>query len=319
MTNITNLTLPGAQNGTGTDDVLFLKVFGGEVMAQFERENVMMDKHMVRTIASGKSAQFPATGQVTAGYHTPGVPLLGDMEVLHNERVIAVDDMLQANVFIDSVDEMKNHYDVRALYAAELGSALARNFDAKVQRVVGLAARATATVSGGNGGSAITNATAKTDGDSLAGSIFEAAQKLDEKDVPQDGRFCLVKPAQYFLLVQTTKVLNRDWGGIGSYAKAEVPLIADVNIVKTNNLPTANQASPITGERNTYTGDFTNCAALIFQKGAVGTVKLLDLTAQMTEAGGDFNVMYQGTLMVAKYVMGHGILRPESAVEVKTA
>ena len=27
--------------------------------------------------------------------------------------------------------------------------------------------------------------------------------------------------------------------------------------------------------------------------------------------------MYQGTLMAAKYAMGHGILRPECAVEIK--
>ncbi len=53
------------------------------------------------------------------------------------------------------------------------------------------------------------------------------------------------------------------------------------------------------------------------QKQALGTVKLMDLAVERTS--GDFEIMYQGTLMAAKYAMGHGILRPECAVEIKTA
>ena len=47
----------GQINQSGAVDALFLKVFAGEVLATFDRVNVMLDKHMVRTITSGKSAQ----------------------------------------------------------------------------------------------------------------------------------------------------------------------------------------------------------------------------------------------------------------------
>jgi hypothetical protein len=53
------------------------------------------------------------------------------------------------------------------------------------------------------------------------------------------------------------------------------------------------------------------------QKQALGTVKLMDLAVERTS--GDFEVMYQGTLMAAKYAMGHGILRPECSVEIKSS
>jgi hypothetical protein len=53
------------------------------------------------------------------------------------------------------------------------------------------------------------------------------------------------------------------------------------------------------------------------QKQAIGTVKLMDLAVEQTT--GDFNIMYQGTLMAAKYAMGHGVLRPDCAVEIKIA
>jgi len=46
----------GQINGAGDVDALFLKVFSGEVLTSFEKTNVMMDKHQVRTITSGKSA-----------------------------------------------------------------------------------------------------------------------------------------------------------------------------------------------------------------------------------------------------------------------
>ena len=47
---------------------------------------------------------------------------------------------------------------------------------------------------------------------------------------------------------------------------------------------------------------------------AAGTVKLMDLATEM-----EYDIRRQGTLMVAKYAMGHGVLRPEAAVGIKEA
>ena len=41
---------------------------------------------------------------------------------------------------------------------------------------------------------------------------------------------------------------------------------------------------------------------------------LMDLATEM-----DYDIRRQGTLMVAKYAMGHGVLRPEAAVGIKEA
>ena len=54
----------GQVNGQGAVDALFLKVFAGEVLTSFEKTNVMMDKHQVRTIvvrSSMQSAPSPST------------------------------------------------------------------------------------------------------------------------------------------------------------------------------------------------------------------------------------------------------------------
>jgi len=308
MANATASRL-GVVNGASpsdfaTENNLFLKVFAGEVLTAFDETNVMKDLHVSRTIASGKSAQFPVTGKANAAYHTVGTPLLGTQAIKHNEKVI-------------NIDEAKNHYDVRAEYSRLLGMALAKEFDTRTMRVGVLAARSAATITGGNGGSALTDSDADTDGASLAASIFEAAKVMDEKDVPENDRVAIVKPAQYYNLVQTTNVINRDWGGAGVYADGTVLRVAGIQIVKSNNVPSTNIAAATAGENNTYHGNFSTTVALVMQKSAIGTVKLMDLAVEQTS--GDYNIMYQGTLMAAKYAMGHGILRPECAVEIKTA
>ena len=319
MTNVTPSRLGAANlaaaNYTQTN-ALFLKVFAGEVLTAFDETNVMKDLHVARTISSGKSASFPVTGKANAAYHTVGTPLLGTQAIKHNEIVVNIDDMLIADTFIANIDEAKNHYDVRAEYSRLLGMALAKQFDVCCLQLAVLAARASATISGGNGGSAITDADAKTNGASLAASIFEAAKILDEKDVPENERVAIMKPAQYYNLVQTTDVINRDWGGAGVYADGKVLRVAGIEIVKSNNVPSTN-VSAVAGEQNTYHGNFSTTAAVVMQKQAIGTVKLMDLAVERTS--GDFEVMYQGTLMAAKYAMGHGILRPECSVEIKTA
>lgn len=312
---------PGWINATtddswAQDNALFLKIFTGEVLKAFDETNVMKDLHFVRTISQGRSASFPVMWKADASYHTPGNPVLGSNQIEHNEKIIKIDDLLLADVFVYELDELKNHYDVRSEYTKQLGAALSRAFDEKTMRVAVLAARASGNTTNSPGGSVLKNTSAATDGEVLAGMMFDAAQTLDEKDVPEDGRNMLVKPAQYYLMAQTTKVLNRDWGGKGSYAEGDVLNVAGIHIIKSNNVPTTN-VTAVSGENNDYTGDFTDTVAAVFNRQAIGTVKLRDLVVEKT--GNDFRVMYQGDLIVAKYAMGHGILRPECSVEISKA
>lgn len=302
----------GQTNGTGVYDALFLKVYGGEVLTAFEEACKVMSRHRVRQIQNGKSASFPATWKVNAGYHTPGQEITGQTSNA-NERIIVIDDMLLAAVFIASLDEAKSHYDVRSIYSTECGNALANQWDKNVLQTMVNAARASATVSGAFGGTVLTSATTlyKTSATDLAAGIFAAVQAMDEKDVPESAvKSTFVKPAQYYLLAQSTALVNRDWAeGNGNYSEAKVLKVGGTELVKTNHLPTTN----ITTGPAAYQGDFTKTAAVVTTQDAVGTVKLLDLAQEM-----QYDIRRQGTLIVSKYAVGHGILRPECAVELKT-
>lgn len=302
----------GQINQSGDTLALFLKMFGGEVLTAFSETNVALSRHMVRSIESGKSASFPASWKGDASYHTPGKELTGQ-SIGHAERIINIDDLLVADRAIASIDEAMNHYDVRSIYSRDIGMALARRFDKNVLAVIGLTARASATVNGANGGTVITDANSKTVAANLEADAFAVAQAFDEKDVPENDRYFGLKPQQYYLLVSgSAKVLNRDYNPTpnGGYAKGKVFEIAGLEIVKTNNLPSTN----ITTGPSAYQGNFSTTAAVAWQRGAAGTVKLIDLAVEQ-----EYSVRHQSTLLVGKYAVGHGILRPECSAEVKTA
>ncbi len=306
----------GQVKGAGDVKALFLKVFSGEVLTAFETTTIMKEKTRQRVISSGKSAQFPATWRASSSYHTPGNEILGTA-IQHNEVTISIDDLLISDVFIANIDEAANHYDVRAPYSKEIGLALARQYDSNVARQVVRAARGAALFSADVGGSVIVDADADTSATSLAGSIWAGKQDLEEADVDVDGQTveCTLKPAQWYLLAQeSTLVLNRDVDGDGSYSKGSFSMIGGVQVSRSNNLPwgvddSANAALP-----SDYRIDMTNTVGTVFVSEAAATVQLMGMGMESA-----YDIRRQGTLMVAKYAVGHGPLRNKCAVEISKA
>lgn len=315
MSNATASRL-GQINSAGGVNELFLKIFSGEVLSAFERENLMLNMTNVRQITNGKSAQFPVTGTIASSYHTIGNEIVGTA-VNKNEKIINVDDMLLANAFVAELDELKNHYDVRSIYSKEMGQALAKVVDKNLLNLVVLASRVTtANVTGGNLGEVITDADANTNAGSLKDSIFDAIQKLDENDVPSNDRFIVVKPDQYYQLLNLDSVMSRDFSAnAGDRSQGVITQIGGVPLIKSNTAIssfTDQSSASTTGQNNTYIGNFSTVQAVVFHKSAIGTVKLKDLVLETT-----YDPRRLGTLMTARMAVGHGILRPECAVSIK--
>lgn len=339
----------GLIEGGSDNDALFLKKFSGEILQTFEESNVFKALHTIRTIESGKSAQFPVTGIASASYHTPGENIADGgnsylSDIKKTEKIINIDKMLIASTFLANIDDVKNHYDIRSVYANELGKALAVRFDTALAKVFMAAARQSANLSqvGKAGGQldipnndfsapGVVGTPASFTGADLVAAFFTAAQKLDENDVPSDGRFCVLRPQEYYKLItgadssnsfNLLSAVNADIGGQGSIAQGTVPQIAGISIYKSNHIPSTDLSSTSTGDGDSsndvfgvngvgYNGDFRNSFGIISHSSAVGTVKLLDLATES-----EYQIERQGTLFVAKYAMGHGVLRPECAIEL---
>ena len=341
----------GLKQGGSDNQELFLKKFSGEILTTFEEKNIMKPLHTIRTISDGKSAQFPVTGVASAKYHTVGQNIADSgnsylSDIAKSEKIISIDKVLLASSFLANIDDVMNHYDIRSVYANELGNALANRFDTAVIKTFIAAARSAANLTGGAAGDRLdvgqdkflsdasysagddTDAAGDPTGAELITALFSSAQKLDENDVPSDGRFCVIRPEEYYKLITggatsginvANSALNTDVGGQGSVAQGIIPQIAGINIFKSNHVPSTNTISgdddnavndPF-GAGNGYNGDFTTTLGIVGHSAAVGTVKLLDLATES-----EYQIERQGTLFVAKYAMGHGILRPECAIEL---
>ena len=340
--NITPSRL-GQSMGAGDTDALFLKVFGNEVLAAFEEANVMKELHTIRTISSGKSAQFPVLGTATAKYHTPGQDVFDagnsyTTAIKHRERVINIDDVLIAATSIANIDELKNHYDVRATYSSELGRALAKRFDLATLRTLAAAAE-TDDAARSNPDAAqgtridLGTTTGAPANLSTAANIIQTfrvmAQTLDEKHVPSDGRFAILTPELYYLLTGSDNIaINRDFGGSGAVASGSIPQLLGIKIYSSPHIADI-AVSDVSGDDvNAKNNPFDDAEGSSDAKGyldagldvlqflgghtsAIGTVKLMDLAVES-----EYSMQKQSTLMLAKYAMGHGILRPDAAVSV---
>ena len=325
MANITAATF-GQANSTGTEDALFLKQFAGEVITSFEQASKTSGADMVRSISSGKSASFPVMGRIAAAYHQAGNEITGST-VNHNEKVITINDLLTSSVFLSNIEEAKAHYDVRSGYSMEIGRALAFQKDKHILQTIGLATLAAASVTGGDATTNIVNtgiasATAATAANAMIDAIFDAAKELDANYVPTEGRRCFMRLEEYYKLANGTNAVNVDFTGSsnGGISTGKVMKIAGIELVPVPHFVSSNVTSGVAAGSATAAAstpqavNLANFVALISHPSAVGTVKLMDLSVEK-----EYEIRRQGTLMVAKYAMGHGVLRPEAAVGIKEA
>jgi hypothetical protein len=274
-------TTTGIINTSGTD--IALKVFSGEVLTAFSTNNVFLPLVNVRSIDSGKSAQFPVIGNLSATtVHTPGQDIVPST-IAAAEQVITITARRYASVFVDDMQEAMSHYEVRGQYSTEIGNILAKKVDQAVVAQLDACEGATPKT-----GQPTINAdldlgvTLTTD--EFVDAMFTAQQRFDEKDITGE-RVCVVNPEAYYNIVQSSKAVNRDWtsnnGGIDS---GNVFKIAGVRILTSNNISSGNWG-------------------YMFTPAAVGVVKLLDIVSEA-----NYVPEKLGTLLVSSYAMGEGVL-----------
>ena len=108
--------------------------------------------------------------------------------------------------------------------------------------------------------------------------------------------------------------------GIASVVLDECFAVHGIRIIETNYLPSTNitaenapgQTTGSNQAANVYVGDFSNTAALVMQKGAIGTITRKGVTVECTWLPTELT-----WLLTARNLQGHGILDPRKAVEIR--
>lgn len=338
-----NPSRSGQVNLAGATDALFLDVFGGEVLTAFEMACKFKDKVRSRTITEGRSAKFPAVYKAAGSYHTAGAEINGQ-NIPHAEIVLTVDDLLIADAFIAQIDELKNHYDVRGPYAAELGRALALVYDRMVSMSIIKAARGAELFAGDGAGGVVQetdigiSADFATSGSDLWAAFGRSVQVLDEKDVPVDSTtvYGAVLPAQYYLMAQNNLNIDKDFGGQGNVQTTTLSNAYGVNIMKSNALlfgkdvtayNVTTNADGLVGKPGDlkyglpagfptkYQADLSGTSApvgIVWTDAAAAMLNLLGVQVE-----NEWDIRRQGTLIVAKMAAGGGALRSKCAVEIR--
>ena len=304
---------------SGEDYTLFFRVFGGEVLNAYNKAKVVADKGRTRTISSGKSAAFPVISTEEAKVHTPGENLLStatyDSDMSHSEVIVPVQKALVAKAFVDEVEELMSHYDVRAPYAEQVGAALATAHERWA-----LAALLAGTWDGSSHSmpQKVTPSGASTAELTVAlmkQGIQDAAGALDAGAVPKEGRYVVVEPAMYYELLGEDDVVSVDFGTGADRGKAGSLWYMGFEILNSAQwsefayeADLDNSGKPlenITVGRTSYDVDgATGVGAIAFQRDALGTVVLKGLSTSV-----DYLPEYQGNLLVAKQAVGIGALR----------
>lgn len=317
------VTVAHAGQIAGTEDMLglYLKVFAGETLAAFARASVTEGRHIVRTISSGKSAQFPVFGRGDAAYLKPGKSL-DDIRknIPMNEKIIQIDGLLTTSQMITDIDEAMAHYDIRSEYSRQMGEALALKADGAVlAEAAKMVVANKENLEGLGKGEIITSKIASTDigvteaeGKALVKMLLDIKAKMSNNYVPETERYVYMTPVARTSLIASLVAINRDYGGIATITDANILRIAGFDIIECPHLTIGgadNNDGVLQGDGHVFPEAYKDkCAFIAMHRTAVGTVKLKDLKLEQAR-----RAEYQADMLAASYAMGHGGLRPEAA------
>lgn len=336
---VSPISRPGADDGGSDKQALFYKLWAGEVLTAFHRENKLLGMTRNKTIAAGKSAAFPITGIASTAYHTAGESVYGTdnsqtntylSNIKGKEIEIFVDDPVVSGVFVPEIDRLMNYFDERSVYTAEVGAALAEGMDQNILSTLLAAAYKDPADVNPDGVTDMPTADkratiASETGDNIATRIFDIAQLFDEYNIPKMGRTVVLKPSAYHKLASVEELVHRDYtsGTAGDVNKREIMSVAGFSIVMSNAFKSSDDdevAAP--GVRNDvwgsagigYNMNWTKQLGVAFVPDAMATVRLKEIGVDA-----EHSVERRGDLILSDYIAGHGTLRPDCAAQIQIA
>ena len=264
---------------------LYLKLFSGELFKGFQHNTIARDLVMKRTLKNGKSLQFVYTGRMSADYHTPGTPILGQENALPvAEKTIQMDDLLISSAFVYELDETLAHYELRGEISKKIGYALAERYDRNIFRAITRGARQVSPITvssrkepGGGQVQVGANAADALDAGKLIDAFYNAAAMLDEKGVSASGRVAVISPRQYYALLQSagavSGLINRDVQGTALQSGQGIVEVAGIKLYKSMNIPFQGKfGTGSASEAGTYRGGSFVGAAMDNQDDSVNGV-----------------------------------------------
>jgi N4-gp56 family major capsid protein len=292
----------GTNQVTVTTAATFIpEVWSDEIVAAYKKNLVAANiiKKMSFKGKKGDTVHIPAPtrGNASAKAANTQVTLIAATE---GEKTVSINQHWEYSRLIEDIVEAQALSSLRQFYTDDAGYALARKVDSTLIQL----GRST---NGGDGTADYTGAYSGADGTTAytgtAGALTDAAirrtiQRLDDSDVPMDGRFLIVPPSTRNTLMGIARFTEQAFvgeaGGGNTIRNGEVGNVYGIPVFVTSNADAATD-----GDRICLLGhkDF---AVLVEQMGVRTQTQ--------------YKQEYLGTLFTADVLFGVGELRDGAAI-----
>ena len=292
----------GTNNVTVTTAATFIpEVWSDEIIAAYKKSLVAANliKKMNFKGKKGDTVHIPAPtrGDASAKAASTQVTLIAATE---GEKTVAIDQHWEYSRLIEDIVEAQALTSLRQFYTDDAGYALGRKVDSTL---IQLGRKA----NGGNGTAAYNGAFSGADGTTAytgtAGALTDAAirrsiQRLDDNDVPMDGRFLIVPPSTRNTLMGIARFTEQafvgETGAGNTIRNGEVGNVYGIPVFVTTNADAATDGDRI---------------CMLAHKDFAVLVEQMGIRTQT-----QYRQEYLGTLFTADVLFGADELRDGSAV-----
>jgi N4-gp56 family major capsid protein len=239
----------GANHVTSTSAATFVpEIWSDEIIATYKKSLIFANlfKKMSFVGKKGDTVHIPAPNRGTASLKTANSQV-SLQAALEGEVIVTIDKHYEYSRLIEDIVEVQALSSLRRFYTEDAGYALAREVDTSLVQLG-------RTFNGGTGitynGAFIgsTGTAAYTSGSSNAAALTDAAirrtiQRLDDGDVPMDGRFFVIPPSSRNTLMgiarYTEQAFVGEVGGGNTIRNGEVGNLYGIPVFVSSNCDTA--------------------------------------------------------------------------------
>jgi len=303
----------GTNHVTVTTAATFIpEIWSDEIVAAYKK-NLVAANLVKKMSFKGKKGDkvhipSPTRGSASAKAASTQVTLIAATET---EVAVDINKHYEYSRMIEDIVEAQALSSLRSFYTDDAGYALAKQVDTDLIRLGRLSQGGTgARYSGAFIGSDGTTAYSYTTDNQAAltdAAIRRSIQRLDDSDVPMDGRFFIVPPASRNTLMGLARFTEQafvgEMGGANTIRNGEIGDVYGVKVYVSTNCDTANDADDGSGT------DQAARIALMAHKDAFVLIEQVGIRSQT-----QYKQEYLGTLFTADTLYGVAELRDYSSV-----
>jgi N4-gp56 family major capsid protein len=235
-----------------TADKFIPEIWSDEVVATYK--NNLVAANLIKKLnfrgKKGDSVHIPKPGRGSANAKAASTQVTLNTDTA-TEVIVNIDQHWEYSILIEDIVETQALASMRQFYTDDAGYALARKVDSLLLQL----GRAT---NGGDGTAAYTGAYSGADGTTAytgtAGALTDAAirrtiQRLDDNDVPMDGRFLIVPPSSRNTLMGIARFTEQAFvgeaGSANTIRNGEIGNVYGIPVFVTSNADAATDGDRI--------------------------------------------------------------------------